>query len=696
MPAAPRRERPGTGRVRPAVGAARGRAFLRLQGADRIDQPPAGPEQRGRGVQQALLPGGECGDVARAASGAARRDGGGWCRWRCTAHRAARRRTERGGARRRRPPATTSRCRRRRARFSRKRRDAGWVALDGDDLRAGGRELRGLAAGCGAEIGDPLARLRREQPRGQGGGGVLDPERALGEPRQLVTRVPGGKRTEPVGSTDPPSGAARAGTSVRSSGASACAPRRSPARPGPRTPRARRRIEPRTVQLLRAPQARPWRPGAVPRSPARRRASACGRARGRRGGDRPHGRASRAAAARPRRGGACAAPGQAARDCRNGSSTASSVPVRRSTAAASRCPAARSRASIGGRRSSASSSVQWLSSTAVSSSKAQSREGSAEGFSQASWPDACERAIASPCPTRPDMTPGSCQRPPPAPPLCARCLASGPPTSLRGAAVALPAALGPGLLHLSAGRPRRVPLRAGDEADAGDGQLRPDPQRGGGAQSQADRHLLAATALRGGRTGDRDGGRQSGLAVSGTVVRSAAWPPCSRRSASGGARSVTVRRCWPPVCLRVRHRCRRDGDRQDRRGPARRHDCAMGLLARAYLRLRPLPPEQAAAFWLAIGAGILIKGPVTPDGRWADRACVDGCRSPARWGWMADRVARRPGACRCCCVVVLPWFRRDRVCDARGVLHGRCGRRPRAASCAAATISMEDRPACIC
>ncbi len=83
--------------------------------------------------------------------------------------------------------------------------------------------------------------------------------------------------------------------------------------------------------------------------------------------------------------------------------------------------------------------------------------------------------------------------------------------------------------------------------------------------------------------------------------------------------------------------------------------CAMGLLARAYLRPRGLLPEQAAAFWLALGAGILIKGPVTPmvagltalalvatDRRRGGAAWLSGLRA----GWGVPLML----------AVVLPWF----------------------------------------
>ena len=56
-------------------------------------------------------------------------------------------------------------------------------AVDRGDLRAGERELRGLAARRGAEIGDGFAARRRpsiaEQPRRQRRGGVLHPPCAV-------------------------------------------------------------------------------------------------------------------------------------------------------------------------------------------------------------------------------------------------------------------------------------------------------------------------------------------------------------------------------------------------------------------------------------------------------------------------------------------------------------------------------------
>jgi 4-amino-4-deoxy-L-arabinose transferase-like glycosyltransferase len=83
--------------------------------------------------------------------------------------------------------------------------------------------------------------------------------------------------------------------------------------------------------------------------------------------------------------------------------------------------------------------------------------------------------------------------------------------------------------------------------------------------------------------------------------------------------------------------------------------CAMGLLARAYLRPRPLRPEQAAAFWLALGAGILIKGPVTPmvvGLTGLTLVAVDRRRGGAAW----LRGLRAPWGVPLMLAVVLPWF----------------------------------------
>ena len=63
-------------------------------------------------------------------------------------------------------------------------RHAARRTVDRGDARAGVRELRGLAARRGAEIGDGLAGDVAEQARRQRGGGVLHPPMAFGEARQ--------------------------------------------------------------------------------------------------------------------------------------------------------------------------------------------------------------------------------------------------------------------------------------------------------------------------------------------------------------------------------------------------------------------------------------------------------------------------------------------------------------------------------
>ena len=63
-------------------------------------------------------------------------------------------------------------------------RHRGRRTVDRGDAGAGMHELRGLAAGRGAEIGDGLAGDVAEQARRQRGGGVLHPPLALGKSRQ--------------------------------------------------------------------------------------------------------------------------------------------------------------------------------------------------------------------------------------------------------------------------------------------------------------------------------------------------------------------------------------------------------------------------------------------------------------------------------------------------------------------------------
>ena len=178
---ATRRPRSRLGQVRQFAGAerpahqpgacpaarARARAFLRLQRADGIDQPAARPQHGGR-RRPAAGPARRRGRRHRAgASDAARRDGGGWCRWRCTARPAAPRRTARRAA-----TAAASACDQRRRpgrsrrRFSRSRASRAGIALDGHDVaprppraarscRRGRRRDRRSARPAAARAGAP-------------------------------------------------------------------------------------------------------------------------------------------------------------------------------------------------------------------------------------------------------------------------------------------------------------------------------------------------------------------------------------------------------------------------------------------------------------------------------------------------------------------------------------------------------------
>ena len=245
-------------------------------------------------------------------------------------------------------------------------------------VRTRGGELRGLAAGRGAEIGDALAGAAASRRRRQRGGGVLHPETSLVEPGKFGharawreapgaggQRFPARRRV----------GAGAQGEVERRLHAGA--PRRWRAHRCPRTPRARRACRAAGRRGLPAP---------LPASAATRRSTALtsgqngARPAGARqrdgGGDGGVRRACRAAAARRRQCAARGVPGSGGAFFRNGSSAASSEPSRRSTAAASRCAAARSRGSSGGSASSATSSVRRRSRTAVSSARAAWRVGS--------------------------------------------------------------------------------------------------------------------------------------------------------------------------------------------------------------------------------------------------------------------------------------------------------------------------------
>lgn len=84
--------------------------------------------------------------------------------------------------------------------------------------------------------------------------------------------------------------------------------------------------------------------------------------------------------------------------------------------------------------------------------------------------------------------------------------------------------------------------------------------------------------------------------------------------------------------------------------------CAMGLLGRAYLGPKPLRPEQALAFWLALGIGILIKGPITPmiAGLTALTLAVADRKRPGGPAWL--RSLRFGWGIPVMLAVVLPWF----------------------------------------
>ncbi len=79
---------------------------------------------------------------------------------------------------------------------------------------------------------------------------------------------------------------------------------------------------------------------------------------------------------------------------------------------------------------------------------------------------------------------------------------------------------------------------------------------------------------------------------------------------------------------------------------------AMAVLARAYLDPASLRPGAAALFWLAMGAGVLLKGPITP--MVAGLATLALVIADRRAGWLR---ALRPGwGVPLMLAVVLPWF----------------------------------------
>jgi 4-amino-4-deoxy-L-arabinose transferase-like glycosyltransferase len=78
---------------------------------------------------------------------------------------------------------------------------------------------------------------------------------------------------------------------------------------------------------------------------------------------------------------------------------------------------------------------------------------------------------------------------------------------------------------------------------------------------------------------------------------------------------------------------------------------AMGLLARCWLGAA-MPRWQAALFWLAMGAGILIKGPITP--MVAGLAAATLCVCERRAAWL--RGLRPWSGAALMVAVVAPWF----------------------------------------
>ena len=80
--------------------------------------------------------------------------------------------------------------------------------------------------------------------------------------------------------------------------------------------------------------------------------------------------------------------------------------------------------------------------------------------------------------------------------------------------------------------------------------------------------------------------------------------------------------------------------------------CAMAVLARAYLDPGGMTRPAAAAFWLAIGAGVLLKGPITP--MVAGAAVLTLVAVDRRGAWL--RTLRPAWGIPLTLAVVLPWF----------------------------------------
>lgn len=164
-------------------------ALLRLQGTGAVDQPPAGEDAVGGGVQQARLGGGQPRQVPRprrvqhvrvAAEGAGGR-----------ARRVQQHEVEPAGV------GPAGRVRRHGLRLQPQAQEVlghalqpGGGAVQGGGARAGGRELQRLAAGRGAQVEGALPRPGRQQPHGDGGGRVLHPPAAFGVARPVGQGAP--------------------------------------------------------------------------------------------------------------------------------------------------------------------------------------------------------------------------------------------------------------------------------------------------------------------------------------------------------------------------------------------------------------------------------------------------------------------------------------------------------------------------
>ena len=184
----------------------------------------------------------------RPASCASRcRGGGGSCRSRCRAHRAARHPAGAGGRHSSASATTTSASSRSRARLSRSRSARFGEISTRRDLGAPDAKLRGLAAWRGAEIGHLSTGEVAQKAHRQGGRRILDPPGALAVARQLLDRAADGaphRMVEDFHRIEPllPTARRPAGRSGRAAArpdapprSPWCAPRR---RPRARTPRA--------------------------------------------------------------------------------------------------------------------------------------------------------------------------------------------------------------------------------------------------------------------------------------------------------------------------------------------------------------------------------------------------------------------------------------------------------------------------